>query len=216
MTWVNLSHPFYNGMPNPKAFTTPTFKNLYHLDTDNINVTEYTTTTHVGTHVDAPSHFIPNGLTIDELPLESFMGEGFVLKVKKDPFSVITADDLLPYESSIKENDILILHTGWDKLYGQETYNEHPYLSEECAEWLVSKKIKALGVDFTTPDCPIVKRPPFFNWPIHHILLRNNILVIEHLANLSGLDNKRVYINASPIIIENADGAPARVIAKAL
>lgn len=216
MEWINLSHPFYNGMPNPKSFTTPTFKNLYKLEEDHINVTEYTMTTHVGTHVDAPSHFIADGLSIDEIPLDKFMGEGMVLKLNKEPLSLITIDDLLPYEHEIKEGDILVLHTGWDQLYGEESYHDHPYLSEDCAKWLVSKKIKALGVDFTTPDCPIKKRPSDFNWPVHHILLGNHILVIEHLTNLSLLDNQRVFINASPIIIKGADGAPARIIAKML
>jgi kynurenine formamidase len=214
MRWINLSHPFYNGMPNPKSFTEPQFKKLFTLEKNNINVTEYQLTVHVGTHVDAPSHFIPNGLNIDELPLEWFMGEGIVIPVKKEPLSQITVEDLLPFENMMKENDIVVIHTGWHSLFGEEAYNDHPYLSVECAEWLLSKKIKGLGVDFTTPDCPIKLRQQGFNWPVHHLLLKNNILIIENLNNLTELDNRRIFINASPIIIKGADGAPARVIAK--
>jgi arylformamidase len=214
LSWVNLSQPFYNGMPYPDSFPIPQIKKLHKLEKDRVNVTEYKFTTHIGTHVDAPSHFIKNGPNIDDLPLDSFMGEGVVIALRKKPLSLITKEDLLNHQNLIKENDIVILHTGWDQRYGDESYHDHPYLASEVAEWLVSKKIKALGVDFTTPDYPIKLRSEEFNWPIHHILLKNNILIIEHLANLSSLDNQRVFINAAPIMIKGADGAPARVIAK--
>jgi arylformamidase len=84
------------------------------------------------------------------------------------------------------------------------------------AEWLVDHQVNLLGVDFSTPDLTAHKRPGGFTWPVHQILLSQGVLVAEHLANLGGLANRRVEAMFLATPIAGSDGAPARVLARAL
>ncbi|MEP7104775.1 MAG: cyclase family protein, partial [Chloroflexota bacterium] len=73
---------------------------------------------------------------------------------------------------------------------------------------------KLVALDVATPDVPERgKRPPGFDWPVHHLLLGAGVLVAEHLANLDRVAGRRFRAYALPIPIVNSDGAPARIVA---
>ena len=74
--------------------------------------------------------------------------------------------------------------------------------------------VKLLGVDFSTPDLTIHKRPIDFDWPVHHILLAHGVLVAEHLTNLRSLANQRAEILFMALPLAGSDGAPARAVAR--
>ena len=106
----------------------------------------------------------------------------------------------------IQEGDIVLFHTGMsDRYYLLEYFNSYPDIPESVANYLVQKKIKIIGVDMCSPD-----HPPF---PIHKILLKNNILIIENLANLKSLVGKEFKIYAFPLKV-SLDGSPVRVVAE--
>jgi kynurenine formamidase len=155
--------------------------------------------THVGTHVDAPSHMIQGGVHLGEIPLSRFFGRGVYVKTGRN----LTLDAVK--NVSIQQDDIVIFHTGMSDLYYQPDYYEkYPTMTEELAYYLVEKKVKMVGVDMCSPD-----KEPF---PIHRILLKANILILENLTNLSALQGKDFTIWAFPIKLE-LDGAPTRVVA---
>jgi arylformamidase len=95
-----------------------------------------------------------------------------------------------------------------------EHYEQHPYLSTDAAQWLVDHRVKLLGVDFSTPDLPGYLRPAGFNWPVHHILLANGVLVAEHMTNLGSFAGKRIEVMFLGLGIAGSDGSPARAVAR--
>jgi arylformamidase len=182
--------------------------------------------THTGTHLDTPAHFLPDGKTVDQLPVESYYGEGAVIDMsRKKAAEEITKEDLEKYESDIRKGEVLFIRTGWDKKFGltPEFLYEWPYLGVESAEWLVSKKIKAVGIDGlsiggwneTVPaHPPSAKSSPT---DTHKILLSANIVIIEVVANLDqvleGRDSARAFFLFAPLNFVNAEGSPTRAVA---
>jgi len=95
-------------------------------------------------------------------------------------------------------------------------YHTHPYLSLEAARWLLDRRVKMVGVDFFSADLPVLRRPKGFDWPVHHLLLGNGVLIAENLANLTALQGRRLTIGAFLLKIKGGDGAPARIFAMEL
>ncbi|OGD93194.1 hypothetical protein A2697_01435 [Candidatus Curtissbacteria bacterium RIFCSPHIGHO2_01_FULL_41_44] len=157
---------------------------------------------HNGTHIDAPSHMIAGGKNLDKISPDQFIGRGVCIKVdKKFDLEQVKKVD-------IQQGDIVLFHSGMTSVYHQPAYyNDYPAMSEEVANYLVDKKVKMVGVDMCSPD-----KEPF---PVHRILLKRNILIIENLTNLAQLAGKNFNVYALPIKLQ-IDGAPARVIAKIL
>ena len=213
-SWVDLSQPLYPDMPRIGFFPSPRFEQILSRPTDPLNVTEMQMVCHVGTHVDAPLHFIHDGPSMDEIPLERFHGPGVVWRLEPEPFAILEPADFQDLEPRLRAGDILILDTGWWEYFGSERYDQHYSLSPAAAQWLVDKKIKLVGVDCPTVDVPTQKRESGFNWPTHHVLLANGVLVAEHMTNLHSLAGHRIEIVFLPLPIKGADGAPARVMAR--
>jgi arylformamidase len=157
--------------------------------------------THVGTHIDAPFHMLADGKTLDQIPVEQFVGRGVYIKVEDKKFDL---DKVKSY--GIREGDIVLFHTGLIDIYDEPAYySDYPEIPAEIAEYLVEKKVKMVGMDMSGPD-----HPPF---KTHKILLGGGVLIIENLMNLDRLTGKDFTVYALPIKLE-LDGAPARVIAR--
>lgn len=155
---------------------------------------------HNGTHVDAPSHMISGGKTLDQFPLDKFTGNGILLNAE----SGITLKKV--QEANIKQDDIVLFYTGMSKKYHtKEYFTKYPAITADTANFLVDKKIRMVGVDMCSVDYE-----PF---PIHKIFLKNGILIIENLTNLSSLENKNFTVFAFPLKFQ-IDGSPARVVAE--
>lgn len=159
--------------------------------------------THAGTHVDAPRHMINSGESLDQIPLERFIGKGVYIKVNDKKFDIKEIKKV-----PIKEGDIVLFHTGMSNVYYQsEYYNNYPAITEEIANYLVEKKVKMVGVDMCSVD-----HEPF---PVHRILLGKGVLIIENLTNLLALVDKSFKVHAVPIKLQ-IDGAPTRVLAEVI
>ena len=215
--WTDLTHTLTEELSRSPAFPKPVFRKLLSMkDGANANITEIQMVVHHGTHVDAPSHFMIDGPTFEQVPLDRLYGTAVIWRIDKGPLGVITADDLKAARPKLKRGDMVLLDTGWSQYVNTETYEDHASLSIDAAEWLVDHQVKLLGVDFSTPDLTAHKRPSGFTWPVHQILLSRGVLVAEHLTNLGRLANQRVEAMFLAIPIAGSDGAPARVLARAL
>lgn len=158
--------------------------------------------THTGTHIDAPSHMIEGGKSLDKFPAAQFVGRGVYIVVNDKKFEL---NDVK--ESDIQEGDIVVFNTGMSyRIHDEAYFTEFPAMSAEIAEYLVERKVKMVGVD----SCSIDNQPDF---PVHKILLGNDILIIENLTNLEQLSEMDSRIYALPLKLD-LDGAPARVIAE--
>ena len=171
---------------------------------------------HYATHVDAPVHFIPAGMTIDQVPLQSLIGPAAVIELSDHGESTgITGDTLEDRGRHVEKGDIAILRTGWtDKHWGTDKFwLEGPYLRTEGADWLVERDVKSVVYDFSEEY--LVREPGFRgeDCEVHHKLLGTNIFNIEYVRDLSLIERPRCAIMALPIKLKGLDGAPARVVA---
>ncbi|MBN2038507.1 MAG: cyclase family protein [Spirochaetes bacterium] len=158
---------------------------------------------HAGTHIDGPMHLTDSTDFIGDISLDTFIGNACLLDVRYQ--NIIAYNQNM--ENDVNENDIVLLYTGYDSEFGNETYfDDHPVIDKKFAEFLIRKNIKMLGIDTPSPD----------NYPfeIHKMLLENGILIIENLINLEKLlfiDDFEII--AFPLKIE-ADSSLARVVAR--
>lgn len=210
--WADVSQPYHDDMARIDFFPAPSFRRISSMPEKPLNVTEMQVVCHVGTHVDAPCHFMPDGPSIDQIPLERLHGPGVVWRMDMEPFGVIEAADLESMEPSMRPGDIVLLDGGWAQHFEDNLYNQNYSLSPEAAMWLVEHEAKMVAVDCGTVDVATSQRKPGFNWPVHHILLSHGVLVAEHLTGLRPFAGSRVEAMFFALNIKGADGAPARVI----
>jgi kynurenine formamidase len=202
---IDLTHIIEDNMPiYPGDIKTNLFQNKY-LSVNKHNNHRLDISMHAGTHIDSPMHLTDSNEYISELSLESFIATGCVLDVRNQPIIEMKAE----YEELVKENSIVLLYTGFDKLYGMpEYYEEHHILDMNLCKFLIKKNIKTVGIDMPSPD-----KYPF---EIHKLLLENKIYIIENLTNLDKvLGNKNFEVIAFPLKIK-ADGSMTRVVARCI
>jgi len=192
----------------------PEVTRVGYLAKDGFNVEIVRFTTHTGTHIDAPIHMVESLPTIDQLPIEGFVGEGIVFDLRhKKPGEKITSSDLEKFRSKVKKGDIILLCTGWGpkRDFTKEFIFDFPGLDESGARWVVESGASAIGIDTMGID-PYSDQ----NFTSHKILFKGkpNFWVAEGLTNLQKLlDKDRWLIVALPLRITGASGAEARVIA---
>ena len=198
--------PSFPGSPQPRFISWGTNEN------DGYNLELLFLSSHAGTHMDAPFHFIDNGLKIDGIPLERLTRNAILFRIKKRANQAITKKDILEFEKKrgkIPTNSTIIFETGWYKNLLKKFYFEkNPGLSVDAAKYLVSKRINLVGID--SPSIDLGRDSDF---SVHHLLLKKNILIVENLCNLekiSGVDFKLIVL---PLNLKGATGSPVRAIA---
>ncbi|HZU07757.1 MAG TPA: cyclase family protein [Chloroflexota bacterium] len=180
------------------------------------NVQALRLTGHSGTHIDAPLHVLDGAASIEQLPLERFIGPGVVLAVHKAPRALIDAADLeAAAQGRVRPGDMVFLYTGWDERYGTPAYlTDYPALTLAAADWLLEHGVRLLALDCLSPDLPPERRDPEVGLPVHRRLLGNGVLIAENLTGLGALVGRRLQVYAFPIKIDAGDGAPARITAE--
>jgi len=177
---------------------------------DGYNVELYTSTTHTGTHVDAPYHFVENGKTVDKIELNTLVSEGYCLKLKPKS-TEITKEEISSKWKNEYDGKTILINTGWSKKrsFTKEFLYEFPGLSMEAASFLLEKKVKVIGIDTLG-----IEPYSHLDFPVHKLLFKNDVVVIEDLNNLEELaEGKKYLIVALPLRIKGASGSMARVIA---
>lgn len=123
---------------------------------DSCNVSRITLGTHTGTHIDAPSHFVQDGMPIDQLPLAWTNGRAKVLHIEE---MVITVECLKKYE--VEKDDIIIFRTSNSDVFeGIRVLESYVTLDYEGAQYLVDKQVKMIGIDYMTIERPRELREP--------------------------------------------------------
>ena len=164
---------------------------------------------HTGTHVDAPWHFLEDGSTAEQLPLDAMMGEAFVAYLPEvDVIAVETLARLTLPAGTTR----LLLRTRNSELWETgvtEFRKDFVALTSDAAQWLVGQGIRLIGVDYLS-----VHRYGD-NAPTHQILLRAGIVIVEGL-NLAGVAPGKYELICLPLRLDGADGAPARAVLRRL
>jgi arylformamidase len=207
MRIIDLSHPLVDraaAFPNDPPLA---IREFGRIATHQYNVTQVVMGTHQGTHVDAMFHFLEDGRTLDQMPLEWFYGPARVLRLPKAPGAEITPEDLHPFDRWLEPEARLILHTGWHRYFGQPRFfADYPSLTLEAARYLAAKRIRLLGMDMPTPGK---------EWlALHHILLAKNVemVLVEALANLDAAPDEFLFAGF-PLNFQGRDGSPIRAVA---
>lgn len=171
-----------------------------------IQVTSLQMGAHTGTHIDAPLHFIPGGKSIHQLNLEKMIGLALVINIPDD-VKMITAELL---HHLYGNNDIprVLFKTKNSELWkdqGRLFNKEYVALSGDAAEFLVSRGVDLVGIDYLS----IAPIDDIF--PAHQILLKNEVVILEGI-NLTGIEPGLYELICLPIKLSGADGAPARAV----
>ena len=169
------------------------------------NVSQLNTDVHVGTHVDAPWHFLANGRTVEQLSLEVLVGKTVVVELPE--VKEVTAEDLAALDLP-QDTRRLLLHTRNSQLWEREItefQKDYVALTADAARWVVDRGIRLIGVDYLS-----VQR--FHDSPLtHEILLEAEVVIVEGL-NLSQVPAGMYNLTCLPLKLVGADGAPARAI----
>ncbi len=161
--------------------------------------------THLGTHLDPPAHYLDGGATVDELPLESLVGPGVILDMRRK-----TQIDRQALEESDFVNHIrVLLKTSNGPLLLESSFHEdYVHLTEGGARFLVERGVRLVGIDYLS-----IERYKNPGAPVHHILLEAGVVIVEGV-HLLEIPPGEYEIFCLPLRIKGADGAPARLILK--
>ena len=214
---VDLTRPLSAGMPvHPDDAPVAAIPRCT-FEVEGYAVTTLVLSSHAGTHLDAPYHFIQGGATVDALPVTRLVGEGVVLDLRgRGPsISVVDLDAAIAAAGGVGAGDFALLWTGWDAHFGQDDMWDHPYLSAEAA-----KRLLVLGVTLVGTDCGGVDSrgadaisEEEAGHPIHYLLLAADIPIVENLTGLEQLGAGRCVCALLPLPIVGGDGSPVRAVA---
>ncbi|MDV2581314.1 arylformamidase [Alkalibacillus haloalkaliphilus] len=170
-------------------------------ETGSVNVGQLTTSCHTATHIDAPYHFNDSGLTVEQLPLDLYVGDVLVIDVSTK--GRISPDDLKLVDLSNVRRVILKTSAWKDPSYFP---TEIPILDPSLGEFLRENGVELIGVDLPSVD-PLESK----TLDAHHAFEKNSIHILEGL-NLEGVEPGEYRLTALPLKIEGADGSPVRAI----
>lgn len=207
---VDLTHtitpeiPMYPGSQEPSLSPSATLAGA------GFRETQLSMASHTGTHMDAPSHFLQDGQTLDSLPISQFCGRALVVDVSHLPAGAAVEESFLHDRQAGRSADFVLFYTGWETRWKNGGYFEDafPILSREAARYLVSCGLKGVGT-----DAPSVDRLENGECPIHKILLSGGLVILENLCLKKVAARERFMLFALPLKFERADGAPIRAVA---
>jgi kynurenine formamidase len=179
---------------------------------------------HYGTHLDAPIHFPPGKMTVDQIPADKLLGPAVVIDVRaesaKDADYLLTIERIARWEKEhgkIPQGAIVLLRTGWasrwpstEKYRNQDAQGKmhFPGFSLEAAKVLMERQVNGLGCDTLSIDYGASG-----DFAVHHAVLGAGLYQLENLANLSDLPEAGAFLIVAPIKLEGGSGGPARVFA---
>lgn len=216
MKFIDLSHVIEDGLVTYKGLPAPVIcdfwsreesKQFYDGNTS-FQIGKIEMVSNTGTYMDTPFHRFQDGNDLSEIGIEqTAMLEGIILRV---PFQRTCHIDWTLLEGLPIKNRAVLIHTGWDAHWNTETYySKGPYLSADAAAYLVQQEATLVGIDSHNIDDTSVK-----NRPVHSILLKANILIVEHLCNLGAIpENVPFKFSATPPKIKGMGTFPVRAYA---
>ena len=203
MKAIDISWPISVSMTTYKDAKDVRIESTKSFDVDGVRACCFSLGSHVGTHVDAPAHFIKNGPTIDKIELERIMGECKVLDFT-DVEDKITDEHLALYD--IDYEDIILLRTKNSFLKPDAPFNKNfVYLDESGAQYLADIGIQCVGIDYLGLE----RDQP--GHPTHTILMLAEVAIIEGLR-LAHVEQDLYSLVCLPLAVHGTDAAPARAI----
>jgi arylformamidase len=216
MTFIDLSHTITDGLITYKGLPAPIICDYLSREKSEglygegatFQIGKIEMVSNTGTYLDCPFHRYHDGHDLAGLPLENCADlEALVIQA---PYTEGLAVDVAFFKGKKIKNKAILVHTGWSKHWNTEAYfTNHPFLTADAAEYLKKNGAKLVGIDSHNIDDT---RGNFR--PVHSILLKHNILIVEHMTNLENLPNYGFLFSAVPPKFEGVGTFPVRAIAK--
>jgi kynurenine formamidase len=218
-TIIDMTHLITTSSPTWQGSASFSFTIIkdYHAG---LRTQQFTISSNMGTHIDAPAHTNTNGITVDQIPLEKLVVPACVLDVSKKANANyrISIADVQAFEKEhgmIPAGCLFIAYTGWSVRW--ENYAQYsnldtqgsmhfPGYSLQAAQLLIERRVVGIGIDTFSPDSGDEK------FPLHQLLLAKGIYIIENIAQADKLPPTGALVIALPIKLHDAVEAPARVI----
>ncbi|HJU13465.1 MAG TPA: cyclase family protein [Candidatus Nitrosotalea sp.] len=198
--------PSFPGSPKPQFITWADKKS------DGYNLEMLFLSSHTGTHIDAPYHFIQKGMGVDKIPPRRMITEAYLCDVRKGADEPITRKDIEKFEQkhgTPREGSAVIFKTGWSRNTSRKDYfTRNPGLTASAARYLSKMKPNLVGID--SPSIDLGSDPKF---PAHHLLLSKDILIVENLCNVGKIQTSPFRLIVMPLKLKGATGSPVRAIA---
>ena len=212
MKIIDLTLTVSDKIPTFPGSPQPSFIPWENVKEDGYNLELLFLSTHTGTHMDAPYHFLEKGAKIHEISLKKLVSEAVLIKSKKKGGESITKTDIQKFEKKhgkIAGFSSVIFYTGWQRNLQKKYYfTKNPGLSVSAAKYLASKKINLVGID--SPSIDLGKDSKF---SVHQIFAKKGMLIVENLANLEKIKSSKFHLVVLPLKLKNATGSPVRAIA---
>ncbi len=211
MTVIDLTHAITPDMPVYPGTEKPVFTPANSYEKDGFKETKISFFTHTGTHMDPPAHLYAGRTTLDQFPIDQFIGKALVIDVRHlNEGEEITIKEIEKYSDLPGKADFLLFNLGWDKKWGTDAYfGDYPCIDDEVLTYIMNGNFKGIGFDVIGLD-PIAD--------IH--LIRHNrlfkekdIVNIENLKNLDLCPKGLFNFSCFPLNVENSDGSPIRAVA---
>ena len=198
--------PVFPGSPQPNFIPWEKIKD------DGYNLELLFLSSHTGTHMDAPYHFLEKGTKIHEIDLKKLVTEAVLIKSGKKSGELITKIDIQKFEKKhgkIERFSSVIFYTGWQRNLQKDNYfTKNPGLSVLAAKYLASKKIGLIGIDSPSIDLGTDSK-----FSVHQIFAKKGILIVENLANLEKIKSTKFHLVVLPLKLKGATGSPVRAVA---
>jgi kynurenine formamidase len=211
LKFIDLTLPVSEKIPTFPGSPQPIFIQWENIKDDGYNLELLFLSSHTGTHLDAPYHFLEKGKKIHEISLKRLIINAILIKIRKRRDQAITKTDIQKFEKKhgkIPNESTIVFWTGWQKMIKNDSYFvNNPGLSVTAAKYLISKKTNLVGID--SPSIDLGKEKRFL---IHHLFAKNDVLIVENLANLDKIKSWKFQLAVLPMKLENATGAPVRAV----
>ena len=212
MKIIDLTLTVSDKIPTFPGSPQPNFIPWENIKEDGYNLEVLFLSSHTGTHMDAPHHFLEKGAKIHEISLKKLVSEAALIQCRKNGGQSITKTDIQKFEKNhrkIENFSSVIFYTGWQKNLQKKYYfTKNPGLSVSAAKYLATKKISLVGVD--SPSIDLGKDSKF---SVHQIFAKKGMLIVENLANLNKIKLPTFHLVVLPLKLKNATGSPVRAIA---
>lgn len=207
---IDLSVPLSENTPFYP--TDPPYRQSWHaaFQNSNVNVSRIEFGPHLGTHVDAPLHFIDRGMDIAAMAPDRFFGDAVAIDTPKGDGEDIRPEDF--EGADIRPGDIVLFRTGWEERSGTQGFfeGEWPGFTLDAIEALIAKKVKAIGGDTPSADSP---KAIGSGAPAHKRAFAVGLPVFEALTNMGEVVGRRFFFIGLPLRLENVEASPIRAIA---
>jgi kynurenine formamidase len=223
---IDLSHPLTSSMSIYPGDPEYCCRRVASISPDGFTIHAISMGTHSGTHIDAPSHFIADGETIDEISLDSLIGPAVVVDLRAKGLKKrekIVWNDVAPFISEIAHAftpfklgnaKILLLCTGWSQYWGAPEYFQHPFLDKDCAKRIIEAGFTVIGMDLLSPDDT---EAPDNDFGAHMEILGKEGIIAENMTNLELLVDlqraSKIAVSLVPLCLHGCDGSPVRAFA---